>query len=75
MENRDYFETVEKFLKEIYPKNVGGIVMVALLEDDDDHDIILNWNVSPYGLAMAAGILQMRATTEYIEADSEGREQ
>lgn len=67
MEEREYFEVVEKFMQDIYTRNVGGIVMVAILEDDDDHDVMMRWNVSPFGMTMAAGIIQLAAAKEYCE--------
>ena len=67
IENRDYFPSVEDFLREIQNLNVTGLAMVALVDDPDCHDVVGVFDGGPFELASCAGILQLHASMRYAD--------
>lgn len=71
IENRDYFEVFEDFLRMLQGCNVTSVAMVALTDDKDTHDICAQWQCGPFELATCASVLQMHANYEYIHANDD----
>ena len=67
IESRDYFPTVEDFLREIQDLHVTGLAMVALVDDPECHDVVGVFDRGPFELASAADILQLHASMRYAD--------
>lgn len=67
IESRDYFPSVEEFLREIQDLHVTGLAMVALVDDSDCHDVVGVFDCGPFELASCAGILQLHASMRYAD--------
>lgn len=71
---KDYYATIEDFMRSCEPLNVTGMVLVALTDgtdEDETHDIIAGYNMGPFELAGAAGLLQLHASRKYIDVNEE----
>ena len=64
---KDYHETVVRFLENIEDTKVRGVVMVAITEDGP----YLSWNCSPIDMAAAASVVQAQSTLNYSELEDE----
>lgn len=74
MDERPYFNQIEKFLENIHDKKVESICMVALLDDPDIRDAIMTFEATPADLAMMGGIMQMHAAYDYMRINGENGE-
>lgn len=59
--DRDYHECVLRFLEEIEPEKVRGVVMVAITEAGP----YLSWDCNNVDFAAAASMVQAQATVNY----------
>ncbi len=60
-EPRDYWEMVEELLRDLQERKVRSLIAVALIDDENIHDVLSVWGAGPYELSDAAGILQLHA--------------
>ena len=73
---REYFDTVESFLRYIQDKKVLNLQLIAYVagEDGETETQVFYHNSGPRDLAAAAGVLNMIATKMQIEDDEEDEE-
>lgn len=70
---REYFDTVENFLRYIQDKNVLNLQLIAYVAGDDGETEtqVFYHNSGPRDLAAAAGVLNMIATKMQMEDEDE----
>lgn len=70
---REYFDTVESFLRYIQDKNVLNLQLIAYVAGDDGETEtqVFYYNSGPRDLAAAAGVLNMIATKMQMEDEDE----
>jgi hypothetical protein len=72
-DNREYYETMEEFLRSIHQKQVVGVCLIAQMDKQEDEDFVIHYNIDRFALAQAAGLMLMRAArgTEELEDEDE----
>lgn len=66
--DKDYHESVVRFLEDIENVTVRGVVMVAITDDGP----YLSWNCTPVDFAAAASMVQAQATVNYMDLEDDG---
>lgn len=70
IEKRPYWESVETFLRELQDLHVTSLCLVALSDDKEIHNCVVDYDAGPFELMTMAGILQLRANMLYLEANN-----
>ena len=71
-EQKEYYETMERFLRDIHNREVIGVCLVAALDKQEEEDFVIHFNISSDSLAQAAGLMLKRAAMAAVkEADDE----
>ena len=70
-EQKEYYETMERFLRDIHNREVIGVCLVAALDKQEEADFVIHYNIGHYALAEIAGLLLMRAANSPEEDDDE----
>ena len=68
---KPYYQTVENFLRETDDLKVRSMVLVALTDDDEIHDVICDFGAGPFELAEISGLLNLHAAHSYIKINEE----
>lgn len=68
---KPYYQTVEEFLREIDDLKVRSMVLVALTDDAEVHDVICGFRAGPFELAEISGLLNLHAAHSYIKINEE----
>lgn len=66
-----YNEAVINFLNDLEGEKVKSLVMVALCDDEETHDVVCTWKAGPIETMTVAGVLQLHAGLMYNNINSE----
>ena len=73
-EPRDYWEAVEHFLRTLQNMKVRSLGLVALVDDEEAHDVVCTYDSSPWEIASMAGLLQLHAANREREDREEAED-